>query len=185
MLQQWRWIPNGLTFFRILLVIPFAWTLANDQYRSALVLFFVAAATDGLDGLLARVCNWKTRLGAIADPLADKLLMLTTFLMLSLTDVLPLWLFGLVLGRDLVIVGGGLLFHHLIGPFDVRPTVFGKLNTLVQIMAALAVMAAEAGFSMPARTHELAIWSVASLAVISGSHYVGLWGLKATRGGVS
>ena len=87
-------------------MIPFAWTLANDQYRSALVLFFVAAATDGLDGLLARVCNWKTRLGAIADPLADKLLMLTTFLMLSLTDVLPLWLFGLVLGRDLVIVGG-------------------------------------------------------------------------------
>ncbi|WP_328184559.1 CDP-alcohol phosphatidyltransferase family protein [Marinobacter sp. OP 3.4] len=182
MLLKWRWIPNGLTFFRILLVIPFAWTLASDQYRPALALFILAAATDGLDGFLARVCDWKTRLGAIADPLADKLLMITAFLVLSVTDVLPLWLFGLVLGRDLVIVGGGLLFHRLIGPFDIQPSLLGKLNTLVQILAVLAVMMAEAGFSMPANIHKLALGAVAFMAVVSGAHYVGLWGIRAVRG---
>lgn len=181
MVNRWRWIPNGLTFLRILLVIPFAWTLAYGNYRAALVLFFVAAATDGLDGLLARMCGWKSRLGAIVDPLADKLLLVAAFLMLSVTGVFPMWLFLLVLGRDLVIVVGGLVFHRLIGPFDVEPSVFGKLNTLVQILAVLGVMLAEAGVSMPAQTHDVAIASVAVMAVISGLHYVGLWGVRAVR----
>lgn len=181
MLNRWRWIPNGLTFLRILLVIPFAWALADDNYRAALVLFFVAAATDGLDGLLARVYGWKSRLGAIADPLADKLLLVVAYLMLSVTGVLPMWLFVLVFGRDLVIVGGGLLFHRLIGPFDVRPSVSGKLNTLVQILAALAVMVWEASVGLPVRPHEVAIWAVAVMALVSGVHYVGSWGLRAVR----
>lgn len=185
MLNHWRWIPNGLTFLRIFLVIPFAWTLANGNYRPALVLFFIAAATDGLDGFLARLFGWKSRLGAIVDPLADKLLMTTAYLMLCVTAVLPMWLFALVLVRDLVIVGGGLLFHRLIGPFEVQPSIFGKLNTLVQIVAALAVMMAEAGLGMPAETHEVAIWAVAGFAVVSGIHYVALWASKATRGSAS
>lgn len=185
MLNRWRWIPNGLTLLRIMLVLPFAWSLANDHYRSALVLFFVAAATDGLDGLLARVFAWKSRLGAIADPLADKLLLVVAYLMLSVTGVLPMWLFFLVLGRDLVIVAGGLVFHRLIGPFEVQPSVFGKLNTLVQIVAVLAVMLAEAGFSLSAHTHEVAVVAVTVMAVVSGAHYVGLWGLRALRSGAS
>ena len=181
MVNGWRWIPNGLTFLRILLVIPFAWTLAYGHYHSALVLFFVAAATDGLDGLLARLCGWKSRLGAIVDPLADKLLLVTAFLMLSVTGVFPMWLFLLVAGRDLVIVTGGLIFHRLIGPFDVQPSVFGKLNTLVQILAVLAVMLAEAGVTMPLWTHEAAIVAVAAIAVVSGFHYVALWSIRAVR----
>lgn len=185
MLNRWRWIPNALTLLRIALVLPFAWSLANGHYRSALALFFVAAATDGLDGLLARVFGWKSRLGAIADPLADKLLLVVAYLMLSVTGVLPMWLFLLVLGRDLVIVAGGLVFHYLVGPFDVQPSVFGKLNTLVQILAVLAVMLAEAGLALPARTHEVAIAAVTVMAVISGVHYVGLWGLRALRSGDS
>lgn len=180
-MTHWRWIPNALTFMRILLVIPFAWSLANDQYRPALLLFFIAAATDGLDGFLARFCGWKTRIGAIADPLADKLLMITAFLMLSLTDVLPMWLFLLVLGRDLVIVGGGLLFHRVIGPFDVEPSILGKLNTLVQIMALLAVMLAQADIAMPDGSQQVAILTVAAMALLSGIHYVGTWGLRALR----
>ena len=182
---HWRWLPNGLTFLRIFLVIPFAWALANGHYRPALVLFFVAAITDGLDGFLARVFGWKSRLGAIADPLADKLLMVTAYLTLCVTGVLPLWLFVLVLTRDLVIVGGGLLFHHRFGPYEVAPSVLGKLNTLVQIVAALAVMLAEAGFDLPEQTHGVAVASVAAMALVSGLHYVGLWGLRALKGGVS
>lgn len=185
MLNRWRWIPNGLTLLRIVLVLPFAWSLANDQYRSALVLFFFAAATDGLDGLLARVFGWKSRLGAIADPLADKLLLIMAYLMLSVTGVFPMWLFMLVLGRDLVIVTGGVLFHRLIGPYEVQPSVFGKLNTLVQILAVLVVMLAEAGLGLPDRTHGVAIAAVTVMAVVSGVHYVGLWGLRALRSGAS
>ncbi|PWG73519.1 CDP-alcohol phosphatidyltransferase, partial [Enterococcus hirae] len=80
-----------------------------------LILFVVAAATDGLDGFLARFFGWKSRLGAILAPLADKLLMVSTYLVLSITGVFPLWLFMLVLGRDVVIVVGGLLFHRFVG----------------------------------------------------------------------
>ncbi|MGM0571435.1 CDP-alcohol phosphatidyltransferase family protein [Marinobacter sp.] len=184
-MQLWRWIPNGLSFIRVLLVIPFAWALAIGLYREALVLFVVAAATDGLDGFLARFFGWKSRLGAILDPLADKLLLVTTYLMLSVTGVFPLWLFLLVLGRDLVIVTGGLLFHRFIGRFEVEPSAFGKLNTLVQILAAVAVMANQAGFELPALTNTLALWTVTVMALLSGGHYVTVWGIRALRGRTS
>ncbi len=181
MKDRWHWIPNGLTFMRIALVVPFAFALAEGQYRSALALFLVASATDALDGFLARVFGWKSRLGAIADPLADKLLLVTAYLVLSLTGVLPMWLFAVVLIRDLVIVGGGLLFHRLIGQFDVQPSLFGKLNTLVQVLAALAVIMAKSGFVLPEWTPVVATWSVAALALLSGGHYVVLWGQRALR----
>lgn len=178
---SFHWIPNGLSFLRIVLVMPFAYALASGQYRPALLLFFIAAFTDALDGFLARLFGWKSRLGAIVDPLADKLLMVTAFLVLCVTGVLPLWLFWLVLGRDLVIVAGGLLFHRLIGRFDVEPSIAGKLNTLIQILAVLTVMMAEAGFGLPTWTHEMATWGVAAFALISGGHYVILWGMRALQ----
>ncbi|MCK7543317.1 CDP-alcohol phosphatidyltransferase family protein [Marinobacter bryozoorum] len=181
--QHWRWIPNGLSFLRVLLVIPFAWALASGRYRDALLLFAIAAATDGLDGFLARFFGWKSRLGAILDPLADKLLLVTTYLVLSVTGVFPFWLFLLVLGRDLVIVAGGLLFHRFVSRFDVEPSAFGKFNTLVQILAALAVMLQLAGVLLPSWTNTLALWAVTVMALISGGHYMTVWGLRALRGG--
>lgn len=184
-MQHWRWIPNGLSLMRVLLVIPFAWALASGRYREALLLFVVAAATDGLDGFLARFFGWKSRLGAILDPLADKLLLVTTYLVLSITGVFPAWLFLLVLGRDLVIVIGGLLFHRFVGRFDVEPSALGKLNTFVQILAAVAVMAQQAGFAMPSSTHSLALWGVTVMALVSGGHYVTVWGIRALRGNPS
>ena len=150
-----------------------------------MLLFVVAAATDGLDGFLARFFGWKSRLGAILDPLADKLLLVTTYLVLSVTGVFPAWLFLLVLGRDLVIVIGGLLFHRFVGRFDVEPSAFGKLNTFVQILAAVAVMVQQAGFAMPSSTHSLALWGVTVMALVSGGHYVTVWGIRALRGNPS
>lgn len=184
-MQQWQWIPNALSLFRVLLVAPFAWALADGYYHEALLLFVIAALTDGLDGFLARFFDWRSRLGAIIDPLADKLLLVTTYLVLSLTGVFPFWLFILVLGRDLVIVMGGILFHRFVGEFDVEPSIFGKLNTLVQILAALAVMSHEAGFLLPDRTGDIALWSVVIMAIISGGHYVTIWGVRALRGQAS
>lgn len=179
--QRWRWIPNALTFLRIMMIVPFAAALLATEYRLALVIFFLASATDAIDGFLARHFDWRTRLGAIADPLADKALLITAYLMLTLTGVLPPWLFGVVLGRDLVIVGGGLAFHYGVGRFDLQPSIPGKLNTLIQILVALAIMVLLAGLPMPSWVLDAGILLVAVSAVFSGGHYIAVWSLRAWR----
>ena len=179
--QRWRWIPNALTFLRLLLIVPFAAALLMEDYRRALVIFFVAAATDACDGFLARHFNWRTRLGAIADPLADKALVLTAYLMLTLTGVLPLWLFALVLGRDVLIVGGALAFHYGVGRFDMQPSLPGKVNTFVQILVVLAIIILQAGMPMQPWVLNAGIMLVAVSAVVSGGHYLVVWGLRAWR----
>ena len=181
MTHRWRWIPNALTFLRILLIAPFAAALMAKEYRFALVIFFVAAATDAFDGFLARHFNWRTRLGAIADPLADKALLITAYLMLVLTGVLPAWLFWLVLGRDSLIVCGGLAFHYGVGRFDMEPSLPGKFNTLIQILVALAIIILLAGLPMQPWVIDVGILLVATSAIFSGAHYLGVWGLKAWR----
>lgn len=181
MAQNWSWIPNALTLLRALLVLPFAVALLATEYRIALVIFFVAAATDALDGFLAREFGWRTRLGAIADPLADKALLIAAYLMLTLNGVLPYWLFWLVLGRDLLIVSGGLAYHYGIGHFDLQPSLPGKCNTLIQILVALAIMVLLAGLPMMPGVIEFGVVVVAMSALLSGGHYLLVWGLKAWR----
>jgi len=180
-LERWSWIPNALTSLRILLVAPFACALLQANYRLALLVFFVAAATDGVDGFLARRFSWRTRFGAVADPLADKALLVTAYLMLTLTAVLPLWLFLLVLGRDLLIVGGALAYHFCIGAFEMQPSIAGKLNTLIQILVALAIIVLMADLPMPPWVLDLGIPLVAVSAVVSGGHYFVVWGTRAWR----
>lgn len=181
MTQQWRWIPNALTFLRILLIVPFAAALLAAQYRLALIIFFVAAATDAFDGFLARHFNWKSRLGAIADPLADKALLITAYLMLTLNGVLPLWLFALVLGRDLLIVVGGMAFHYGVGRFEMEPSLPGKLNTLVQILVVLAIIILLAGLPMQPWVRDVGIILVTASAIFSGGHYLVVWSARAWR----
>lgn len=181
MAQNWRWIPNALTFLRILLVVPFAVALWLRDYPAALIIFFIAAATDAFDGFLAREFDWRTRLGEIADPLADKALLIAAYLMLTLTGVLPYWLFWLVLGRDLLIVGGGLAFHYCIGRFEMQPSLPGKCNTLIQVLVALAIIVLLAGLPMQPWVINAGILLVAASAVFSGAHYLVIWGVKAWR----
>lgn len=181
MAQNWRWIPNALTFLRILLVAPFAAALWAKEYRIALIIFFVAAATDAFDGFLARQFDWHSRLGAIADPLADKTLLIVAYLMLTLTGVLPYWLFWLVLGRDLLIVVGGLAFHYGIGRFEMQPSLPGKLNTMLQILVALAIIIFLAGLPMQPWVIEVGTLIVAVSTVFSGLHYVLVWGVRAWK----
>ena len=181
MTHRWRWIPNALTFLRILLIAPFAAALMAKEYRFALVIFFLASATDAFDGFLACHYNWRTRLGAIADPLADKALLITTYLMLAITGVLPAWLFWLVLGRDLLIVCGGLAFHYGVGRFEMQPSLPGKLNTLIQILVALAIIILLADLPMQPWVMDVGILLVAASAIFSGAHYIGVWSLRAWR----
>lgn len=180
-LHRWRWIPNALTFLRILLIAPFAGALLAEDYRRALVIFFLAAGTDAVDGFLARHFNWRSRLGAIADPLADKALLLTAYLMLTFTSVLPVWLFILVLGRDLLIVGGALAYHYTIGKYDMEPSIPGKINTFVQILVALAIIVLLAGLPMQPWVVDVGIVLVAVSSVVSGAHYLIVWSVKAWR----
>jgi cardiolipin synthase len=181
MTHRWRWIPNALTFLRILLIAPFAAALMAKEYRFALVIFFLASATDAFDGFLARHYSWRTRLGAIADPLADKALLITTYLMLALTGVLPVWLFWLVLGRDILIVCGGLAFHYGVGRFEMEPSLPGKLNTLIQILVALAIIVLLADLPMQPWVMDVGILLVSASAIFSGAHYIGVWSLRAWR----
>lgn len=181
MSERWRWIPNALTFLRFVLIVPFASALLASEYRLALGIFFIAAASDAFDGFLARQFNWKSRLGAIADPLADKALLITAYLMLTWTDVFPLWLFALVLGRDILIVIGGLAYHYGVGRFDMEPSIPGKFNTLIQILVVLAIIVLLAGFPMPPWVLEVGILLVAVSAIISGGHYLIVWSVRAWR----
>lgn len=181
MTQRWRWIPNALTFLRIVMIAPFAAALMAKEYRFALAIFFLAAATDAFDGFLARHFDWRTRLGAIADPLADKALLIAAYLMLTLTGVLPPWLLWLVVGRDIVIVCGGLAFHYCVGRFDLQPSIPGKINTLIQILVALAIIILLAGLPMPPWVIDAGILLVAVSALFSGAHYIAVWSLRAWR----
>lgn len=181
MMHRWSWIPNALTFLRILLIAPFAVALMAKEYRFALLIFFFAAATDAFDGFLARHFDWRTRLGAIADPLADKALLITAYLMLTVTGVLPTWLFWLILGRDVLIVCGGLAFHYGVGRFDLQPSIPGKINTLIQILVALAIIFLLAGMPMQPWVVEVGIVLVTVSAIVSGAHYIGVWSLRAWR----
>jgi cardiolipin synthase len=181
MSSYWRWIPNALTFLRVLLIVPFAMALLETQYRIALGVFLIAAVTDGVDGFLARQFDWRSRLGAIADPLADKALLITAYLMLTWTGILPLWLFLIVLGRDMLIVLGGLVFHYTVGSFELQPSLMGKLNTFVQILVVLAIIIFLAGLPMPPWVLPLGIDLVAVSAVASGLHYFIIWTGRAWR----
>jgi cardiolipin synthase len=166
---------------RILLIAPFARALLVQEYRLALLIFAVASVTDGLDGFLARHFNWRSRFGAVVDPLADKALLITAYLVLTYTSVLPLWLFALIVGRDLLIVGGALVYHYSIGRFEMEPSIPGKLNTLVQIVVILGIIVILAGLPVQPIWLDIGIWLVAVSTVFSGGHYIVVWGKRAWR----
>lgn len=171
-------IPNILTVIRIILIVPFAISVYQGAYQTAMLLFFIAGLSDGVDGFLARQFNWKSRFGAIADPLADKLLLVTAYVMLAWTAQIPLELTLGVLARDLIIVFGALIYHFFIGQYEIKPSWLGKTCTLVQIVYALAVIVKLAGFPMSDDVVDIGVWVVALVTAVSGIHYVGLWSYR-------
>ena len=172
-------IPNMLTVIRILLVIPFAMSVYSAHYLQALVLFFVAGLSDGVDGFLARHFNWKSRFGAIADPLADKLLLVTAYVMLAWTQQIPMWLLYLVIGRDVLILAGALGYHFFISHYDIKPSWLGKTCTMVQIVYVLLVMMSLANLPMPQWAVSEGLKVVGLITLVSGAHYYIVWGVKA------
>lgn len=179
-------IPNILTVMRIILIIPFAALMYQQEYGLALVVFFVAGVSDGVDGFLARHFNWKSRFGAIADPLADKLLLMTAYIVLALTEQIPYWLALVVLARDFVIVLGALIYHYCIHHYDIQPSIWGKACTMVQIVYGLAVILKLAAWPMPDVVVNEGMWLVLAITLLSGAHYLCVWswrGWKVLQGG--
>jgi cardiolipin synthase (CMP-forming) len=174
-----RHIPNVITAIRILLVAPIAVTLANHQLAFTIVLFGIAGLSDAVDGYLARRCGWRSDLGAVLDPAADKLLLVTVFITLAYLKLVPLWLMAAAVTRDAIIVLGALLYRYWIGPLSVRPSFISKFNTLCQAAYIMAVVGREQLSVPPAWVVVVLGALVFVTVVVSGMDYVLIYGRRA------
>lgn len=174
-----RDIPNIISVFRILLVLPVVWLLLQQQYTMALVLFAIAGVSDALDGFLAKHNGWESRLGTILDPLADKLLLVCSFLTLAWLGLIPFWLFVVVIARDLIIVIGGIAFHLFFGRFDMEPSILSKMNTFFQIVFVLAVVFFHSEVWHAPWIAQTLGYLVFATTLVSGADYVWVWGRRA------
>lgn len=177
-----NWLPNAISMLRIALVPPILLLILNGRFAPALVLFVIAGLSDGLDGFLAKRYNWYTRLGALLDPVADKLLVAGTFITLALTQSIPVWLAAAVILRDLVIVAGAIAYNFVVKPVQGEPTRISKLNTALQLLFLVFVLSRNA-FGWP---DEIAVTllgaAVLTTVVISGVDYVLSWSKRARAG---
>jgi len=170
--QLWT-APNQLTLLRLVFIPFIVMNVAEGDYGWALGLFIAAAVSDGLDGLLARLLKQKTLLGQYLDPIADKLLLSTLFLVLSFTERIP-WKFTIiVLSRDVIIIIVCSVLYAAIDFRDFRPSIFGKLNTVSQVFTLGFVLLAQL---TPARwvfwSARICLWLTFGLTILSGVHYV-------------
>ena len=176
-------IPNIITVLRFLLVPPVVLLLLQEQFGLALLMFGVAGFSDALDGYLAKRFNWTSHLGALMDPLADKLLLVSSFITLGWLQLIPLWLVGVVILRDMVIVSGALVYNFRIERLEAEPTMVSKLNTVTQIMLVLAILFSQAVTALPFLWMDVLLYSVLMTTLWSGFDYVWRWSRRAWRKG--
>jgi len=166
-------LPNFLTLLRIIAVPVFLILVADQQFGFALVLFVAASITDTVDGVIARLTDAKSDLGATLDPLADKLLVVSAFVSLMLLQAIPVWLFILVVTRDVIIVGGYLAIYFFTTPMQVRPSGISKLNTFFEMSTigfALVSIARPDIYMMPINV--ITWYATGVTSALSGIHYV-------------
>ena len=171
-MNRWlRQLPNVITSIRILLVVPIALALAHHRPVETLWLFCIAAASDGIDGFLAKRFGWQTDLGGLLDPVADKLLLATVFVMLALLGGVPVWLTATVIARDCIIVLGAVAYRIVLGPVAARPSRVSKLNTLCQVIFIVVVIGTPQ-FSWPPAWQTFLGALVFVTVAVSGLDYV-------------
>ena len=164
-------VPNIITLARILLTPLFIILLIQKRYHQALGIFVLAGISDMADGLIARRWQMKSPLGAFLDPLADKLLMCSSFVTLGIYHLIPPWLAVIVISRDVVLVLGVMLFKMVNFPLIVQPSLAGKFSTTTQITTVLMVLVAQSWSVSPAFLKAL-FWLTGALTTISGVHYI-------------
>jgi cardiolipin synthase len=171
-LSQFRAAPNLLTMMR-LFIIPFlVIEILDDHYRIAFALFILAGISDAFDGLLARWLKQKTTLGQYLDPIADKLLLSTLFVVLTHVGMIPQYVTVLVFSRDVGILLISTLLFVTGALRDFRPSLFGKLNTLLQIVALIAVLCQKIFVSEHLATlKDVLVRAIAVMAPLSAAQY--------------
>jgi len=168
-------LPNLISLMRLLLVPLTVWLILSDAYGWAFLTFLVAGVSDGVDGYLARRFDWRTRLGAYLDPLADKALVVSVFVTLGFLKLIPAWLVITVVSRDVLIIGAVLLARMMDHPMRVTPFMVSKVNTVTQLVYLVAVLGvAAAGVPLNMLVDYGSI-PVALLTALSGAAYLRAW----------
>ncbi|RLQ89414.1 CDP-alcohol phosphatidyltransferase family protein [Notoacmeibacter ruber] len=168
-------IPNLITLCRLIMVPLIVWALLVGYWSAALWLFVIAGLSDAVDGALARLWGQQSSVGAYLDPIADKLLLSSTFIMLGFVGALPLWLVVIVTFRDIGILGGVLLAREMGSPMVIRPILLSKLNTAAQIVLAGLCLARGADLVSMDGTIRLFIIVCGCLTAGSAAAYASLW----------
>lgn len=176
-----QYLPNTLTFSRLLLAVPLGILILRENYPWALAVGFLAGLTDALDGFVARRLNAFSRFGAALDPIADKVLVTVSFLCMAQVQLIPWYLAAIVIARDLIIVAGALCYHYLIGPFEFAATTLSKANMCVQIGFCVLVLTAQVVTQIPPESITIGVALVLFIAASSGFDYVLSWTIKAVR----
>lgn len=174
-------LPNAITIVRAALIPLQAWLLLDRDYALAFALFVASGLSDLADGYIARRFNLRTRFGAIADPLADKLTMLTVALLLAHQGWLPWWFALLVIGRDLVIVAGAAAYHVVVGHVEMAPSWLSKVNTVLEFVFLASVLAFAAGHLGGGAWYRVFLLVTSATIVASGVSYVIVWSRKALQ----
>jgi len=174
-------VPNLITLVRICLVPVIVWLIIEDRLLLAFWITVGAAASDALDGIIAKHFDCITELGAFLDPVADKALLVCIFITLGTQGYIDLWLVFLVVFRDLLIIGGALMFHTITHSLKMEPLKISKINTVVQLGFVVSILAIE-GYGLDiTRIRAILTLCVALTTIFSGAAYVYLWSRKVSE----
>lgn len=169
-------LANGITLARLAAAVPIAWLIQADRYEAAFWIFAVAGVSDAVDGFIAKTLGRRTSFGVWTDPIADKVLLVSAFLALAVDGLLPVWVLALAVLRDVLLVAGALWLARIGQSDRVRPSLLGKLNTVLQIALVTVVLGTEAVL-FDGATFELSLeLAVAATTIASGIGY--LWTVR-------
>lgn len=172
-------LPNVLTTLRLILALPICLLILQQHYPAVLLLAVVAGFTDVVDGWLARKLGAQSDYGAILDPISDKALLITAFISLTMVQAIPVVITLVVVLRDLVIISGALCYRWIIGRYQMAPSLWGKANTLAQLLFILMIIVQQIQPLFTSTLLHFAALVVIGLALISGGKYVAVWSRKA------
>jgi cardiolipin synthase len=174
--MQLKYLPNTISLFRLLLVLPFIAFFLDEQMNKALYVFIIAALSDGLDGWLARCFNCQSRLGLILDPLADKILIITCYALLAFKSILPLWFVGIVLLRDSAILFGSFISLIILKhQRPISPSFLSKMNTVLQMIQIVLCLVEAAFNQIPHHVLTTLMVLILSTTILSFFHYLIVW----------
>ena len=164
-------VPNLITTIRIILAPIFVIYLIDDQFLSALIIFVICGVSDGIDGLVARIFKQKSKIGTYLDPLADKIVLIAAFVVLSIRGYLPTWLTVTVIARDLVILLGVFVLFLNQLEFNIKPSILSKINTCLQFITVIAILS-KGFFAFTSNQYIYLFYITAFFTISSGLHYM-------------